>query len=298
MGYELAPRWVLKSSIGVEYLDSSISASPIVDKDKLWSASVGLAYNADLFMPRDHDDSQSRYAIEIRLGAFNGAINTTVERTGSDGQPQDTVDLENLLGAADNKTFLQLDGRFRISYYHQIQLAYFGIERQSATTLENDLSLGDEVYVAGTDIETSTEFSLMRFSYAYSLMRDGQKELGVKAGLSYASFDAELGEVGSQDTQQLSAKAPLPTIGALGALTLGSNWALRADLDLFVLDFDRYSGYMGYLGLDLERKFGDIFRAGVGYNFYALHLSAKDEDLGGEFDLRIHGPKAYVSVTF
>jgi outer membrane protein len=298
MGYELAPRWLLKSTIGVEYLDSSISASPIVDKEKLWSASVGLAYNADLFMPRDHDDSQSRYGIEIRLGAFNGAINTTVERTASDGQPQDTVDLENLLGAADNKTFLQLDGRFRISYYHQIQLAYFGIERQSATTLENDLSLGDEVYVAGTDIETSTEFSLIRFSYAYSLMHDGQKELGVKAGLSYASFDAELGEVGSQDKQQLSAKAPLPTIGALGALTLGSNWELRADLDLFVLDFDRYSGYMGYLGIDLERKFGDIFRAGVGYNFYALHLSAKDEDLGGEFDLRIHGPKAYVSFTF
>jgi hypothetical protein len=129
-------------------------------------------------------------------------------------------------------------------------------------------------------------------------MRDGQKELGVKAGLSYVSFDAELGEVDSPDKQQLSARAPLPTIGALGALTLGSNWALRADLDLFVLDFDRYSGYMGYLGLDLERKFGEVFRAGVGYNFYALHLTAKDEDLGGEFDLRIHGPKAYISFTF
>jgi outer membrane protein len=298
MGYELAPRWVLKSSLGVEYLDSSITASPIVDSDRQWSGSIGLAYNADLFVPRDHESTQSPYAIEIRLGAFNGAINTTVERTASDGQPQDTVDIENLLGAADNKTFLQLDGRFRIGYYHQIQLGYFALERESATTLENDLSLGDEVYVEGTDIETSTEFSLLRFSYAYSLMRDGQKELGVKAGLSYVSFDAELGEVDSPDKQQLSARAPLPTIGALGALTLGSNWALRADLDLFVLDFDRYSGYMGYLGLDLERKFGEVFRAGVGYNFYALHLTAKDEDLGGEFDLRIHGPKAYISFTF
>jgi len=298
MGYQLAPRWLLKGNLGVEYLGSSISASPIVGNDRPWSASVGLAYNADLFMPRDHEDSESRYAIEIRLGAFNGSINTTVERTGPDGLPQDSVDLENLLGAADNKTFLQLDGRFRISPFHQIQLGYFKIERQSSTTLVNDLSFDDQVYAAGTDIETSSDFSLLRFSYAYSLMHDGQKELGVKAGLSYVSYDAELGEVGAQDKQQLEAKAPLPTIGALGALTLGSHWELRADLDLFVLDFARYSGYMGYLGLDLERAFGDVFKAGIGYNFYALHLEAKDEDLGGELDLRIHGPKAYVSFTF
>jgi hypothetical protein len=138
----------------------------------------------------------------------------------------------------------------------------------------------------------------LRFSYAYSLMRDGQKELGVKAGLSYATFDAALQEVDSPDKQNFSARAPMPTIGALGSLTLGQNWQLAADLNLFAGDFDRYSGFMAFLSLDLDRRFGDVFRAGVGYNFYALNLTAKDEDLGGELDLRIHGPKAYISLTF
>jgi outer membrane protein len=298
MGYQLADRWLLKTNIGLEYLDSSIAASPIVDSDQLWSASVGLAYNADIFVPRDYEDTESGFALEIRLGAFSGAISTTVERSAGDGQPQDTTDIENLLGAADNKTFLQLDGMFRINYYHQLQLGYFNLERQSSTTLVNDHSLGDETYLAGTEIETSTELSLLRFSYAYSLMHDGQKELGVKAGISYTRFEAVIGEVDTQDKQNLDASAPLPTIGALGELTLGENWALGADLDLFVLDFSRYSGFMGFLGLDLERRFGDTFKAGVGYNLYTLHLEAKDENLGGELDLRIHGPKAYVSFTF
>jgi len=298
MGYQLADRWLLKSSLGVEYLDSSITASPIVGSDKQWSASVGLAYNADLFVPRDHEDTESGYGLEIRIGAFSGSISTTIERAANDGQPQDSTDLENLLNAADYKTFLQLDGRFRINNYHQFQLGYFALQRQSATTLVNDLSLGDEIYLAGTDIETGTETSLLRFSYAYSLMHDGQKELGVKAGLSYFRFEAEVGEVGSGQKQDFKGRAPLPTIGVLGNLTLGSNWTLGADLDMFVLDFARYSGYMGFLGLDLERKFGEVFRAGVGYNFYVLHLNAKDENLGGEFDLRIHGPKAYISFAF
>jgi outer membrane protein len=298
MGYQLADRWLLKSSLGVEYLDSSITASPIVDRDRLLSASVGLAYNADLFTPREYEDNEGGYAFEFRLGAFSSSISTTVERTAGDGQPQDTVDLENLLNAAENKTFLQLDGNFRINYYHQLQVGYFGLERESATTLENDLSLGDEIYVAGTEIETSSDFSLLRFSYAYSLMHDGQKELGVKAGLSYIHFEAQLGEIGAQEKQYMKASAPLPTIGVLGELTLGEHWLLGADLDLFVLDFNRHSGYMGFLTVDLERKFGEVFRAGIGYNLYALGLSAKDKDLGGELNLWIHGPKAYISFTF
>ena len=250
------------------------------------------------FRSRDSEDTPNGYTFELRLGAFNGAIGTTIEQATGNGQQQDTTDLENLLDAADNKTFLQFDGRFRMGFYHQIQLGYFDLRRQSATTLVNDLNFDDQIYLAGTDIETSTEFSVLRTSYGYSLMRDGQKELAVKAGLSYVRFEAELGEVGSGQKQQVSTSAPLPTIGAIGTLPLGSKWLLGADLDLFALDFERYSGFMGYLSVDLARKFGDVFKLGVGYNFYTLSLSAKDEALGGELDLRIHGPKAYVSFTF
>jgi len=297
-GYELAPKWLLKANLGVRFLDPSISDSPIVDKDRLWSASVGLAYNADLFIPRDHEDDLTGYDFELRLGAFSSSIRTTVEQRLGDGTPTDTTDLENLLRAADNKVFLQFDTKFRISVFHQLQLGYFKLQRESATTLVNDHTFEDTFYPAGTDIETDTEFSLWRFSYAYSLMRDSQKELGIKAGLSYASFDIDLGVVGSQEEQRVSAKAAMPTFGALGALTLGEHWSLGADLDLFFGDFDRYDGLMAFLSLDLDRKFGDVFKAGVGYNVYALRLNAKDEDLGGRLSLTVHGPKAYISFTF
>ena len=297
-GYELAPKWLLKAGLDLEFFDSAISESPIVDRDRQWSASVGLAYNADLFVPRDHDDSRSGYSFEFRVGAFSSSISTTVEQRAGDGQPADTTDLENLLRAADNKTFLQLDTNFRINFFHQLQLGYFELRRESATTLENDLTFDDQLYDAGTEIETDTEFSLLRFSYAYSLMHDGQKELGVKAGLSYARFDIDVGEVGAQEAQHLNVRAPMPTFGALGSLTLGQNWSLGADLNFFLGDFDRYEGRMAYLALDLERKFGEVFRAGVGYNVYALRLTAKDKELGGELSLTIHGPKAYISFTF
>ena len=55
---------------------------------------------------------------------------------------------------------------------------------------------------------------------------------------------------------------------------------------------------MGFLSIDLERRFGDFIGAGIGYNFHGLRLTAKDDDLGGEFDLRYHGPKVYLSFAF
>ena len=113
-----------------------------------------------------------------------------------------------------------------------------------------------------------------------------------------ADFDIDLGVAGSPDEQRVSATAPMPTFGALGTLTLGEYWTLGADLNLFIGDFDRYDGLMAYLGLDLDRRFGDVFRVGVGYNVYALRLDAKDSDLGGRLNLTVHGPKAYVSLTF
>ena len=55
---------------------------------------------------------------------------------------------------------------------------------------------------------------------------------------------------------------------------------------------------MTYVSLDLDRKFGDVFAAGVGYNFYSTRLQAKDEDLRGTLRIRHHGPKLYLSLVF
>lgn len=298
LGYELAPRWLLKTSIGVEFLDDTIVDSPIVSRDRQWSASLGLAYNADLFLPRGYQGPLREQGIEIRLGSFSSLTNTTVQRNTDGGQSGDPVDIEDLLGVADRQTVFQIDARIRNGYYHQFELGYFRTQRRSTTTLDQDLIFGDLALGAGTDVETRLESSLLRFSYAYSLLRDTQKEFAVKAGISYVQFDSRLAEVDSQQSERLSAEAPLPTVGALGAIALNEDWRLAADLNLFALDFDRYSGFMGFLSVDLQRQLGDFLSAGVGYNFYTLNLTAKDQDLGGKLKLRQHGPKLFFSVGF
>jgi len=275
LGYELTPHWLLSTTVGVEFLDSAVTASPIIERDHTWSASVGLAYNVDLFEPVGYD-SEQRQAIEIRLGAFNSTIDTEVIRDASGGQPGDEIDLEDFLGIADRETIFQLDALFRVAYYHRFELGYFELQRRSPTTLERDVNFGDQTFLAGTEVETSMKTEVVRLAYSYSLMRDQQKELGVTAGLSYSRFETTLRAEATQQAEQLEVKVPLPTLGIFGSAALGNKWRLGADIQVFALDIS----------------------AGIGYTFYGLRLEAKDEDLRGTFRMRHYGPKLYLSFLF
>jgi hypothetical protein len=288
----------LSTTVGLEFLDSAVTASPIIERDQTWSASIGLAYNADLFEPREYDGDRQQQTIEIRLGAFNSTIDTEVIRDASAGQPGDEIDLEDFLGIADRETIFQLDALFRIGYYHRLELGYFELQRRSPTTLERDVNFGDQTFLAGTEVETSMETEVVRLAYSYSIMRDQQKELGVTAGLSYSRFETAISAEATQQAEQLEVKVPLPTLGIFGSVALGSEWRLGADIQVFALDFDRYDGFMSYLSLGLDRKFGDVISLGLGYTFYGLRLEAKDEDLRGTFRMRHYGPKLYLSFLF
>jgi len=298
LGYELTPNWLLSSTVGIEFLDSVVTNSPIVDKDRLWSANIGLAYNADLFRPREYGDDSPQEVIEIRVSAFSSTIDTRVIRDAVDGQPGGELDLEDFLGIADHETIFQLDAFYRFANFHRLELGYFELQRQSLTTLERDVDFGDETFVAGTEVESSMRTEILRLAYSYSLMRDQQKELGVSLGMSFSHFETGIVAESTQQSERLKVQLPLPTMGIFASVALGYDWRLSADIDLFALDFDGHDGFMTYVSLDLDRKFGDVFAAGIGYNLYSMRLQSKNEALRGTLRIRHHGPKVYISLAY
>lgn len=286
VGYRLSRQWLLTSTVGLEFLDSAVSASPIVEHDRIWSASIGLAYNADLFEPQDHDEGQQQQAIELRFAAFGSSIDSEVVRDASNGQPGDEIDMEDVLGVPNSETILQLDAIFRVAYYHRFEFGTFELKRNSTKTLTQDINFGDQTFIAGTTVETRMESEVLRVAYGYSLMRDGQKELGVSAGVSFLQFETELQASATQQRDRVKVSTPLPTLGVFGSLALGSKWRLGADIDVFALDFDHYDGYLAYASLGLDRKFGDLIRVGVGYNLYTIRLESKEDRLRGTLKSR------------
>jgi hypothetical protein len=170
---------LLTGTVGLEFLDSEITDSPIVDRDQMLSGNLGLAYNVNVFRPRYYDGSAPRSSkFEFRLGAFQDQVSTKVKKDTEDGVPGSEIDLEDVLGTADEETVWQFDAIVRLGDYHRLEMGYFELGRSSETSLDSEIEFGGEILPAETLVATQNDIQIWRAGYAYSLIRDAQKELG------------------------------------------------------------------------------------------------------------------------
>lgn len=298
-GYALADKWLLSGAIGLEQLDSAITDSPIVERDDIWSARIGLAYNANVFQPRDYDDSAPQTPnFDLRVGAFQDSISTKVVKDTSDGVPGFEIDIEDLLGATDEKTVAQVDATLRLGHYHRLEFGYFELGRNSATTLVSDLAFGDELFLAGTEVNTRVDTRVFRAGYAYSLIRDAQKEFGVMAGVHVSRFDTDISAVATGQSVRSKAATPLPVIGAHASIFVNDKTTIGAKLQIFRTDFDRFEGSLNYASLDIQHRIASAFSIGLGYSYYGMKLSSSDSDVNGYIKVRHHGPAAFFTIGY
>jgi len=299
IGYTITERWLLSVSAGYEWLDSAISDSPVVGRDALWSTNVGIAYNNDIFQKREHaGGSFTKPGLELRAGIYSNNIDSRIIRRPVDGGPGEEVSLEDVLGVDRKKNVLQIDAIYRFAQFHRLELGYFELGRDSRTTLLTDITIGDETFLQGTEIDVDADFKVTRLTYGFSLMNDSQKELGLLVGMHITNYDALV--VAEQTGQRVesSVSTPLPVIGIFGGLALGEKTDLSASVQLFRMEFDHYDGSLNALYLGLKHNFTERVGAGIGYNFFALNLDSPDAKLRGTLHVRHHGPIVFAAFRF
>ena len=64
------------------------------------------------------------------------------------------------------------------------------------------------------------------------------------------------------------------------------------------MDFHRYEGSLNFATLDWQRRIGDLFRIGIGYNYYGLNLDSRDNDIRGSVKIVHHGPEVFLNMAF
>lgn len=298
-GYALSDRWLLAGNFGIEKLDSNIMASPIVDRDRVLSAGIGLAYNADLFQPREYDLAGPKQPqFEIRVSGFFDTIDTKVTKDTVDGVPGFEADLEDFLGAPDAETVLQMDAVLRLAHYHRLEFGWFELGRNSTIVTSRDFAFGDEVFPAGTEVDVNVDASVFRAGYAYSLIRNAQLELAVMAGVHITDLDTRIAAGSTGQEAASVAGTPLPVIGAQAAIFLSDKTTVGAKLQLFRTDFDRYEGSLNYAMIDIQHQLSDNIGVGLAYNYYGIKLTSSDRDVNGSLKIVHHGPMLFLSVSY
>ncbi len=298
-GYAINNRWLLSVSLHHEWLASEISDSPIVDKNSVWSGNIGIAYNNDIFRTPEYEGELFRSAgLEFRIGMYNNQTDSKIIQRPVDGSPPEEIDVEDVLGVNRRKSIIHFEGVWRFAHFHRLEIGHFQLGRDSNTTLLEEIRLGDEVFPEGTVIDVDAELRITKFAYGFSLMNDAQKELGILAGIHITNYEALVVAPGTGQRVETSINTPLPVIGAYGSVALGPRTDLSANLQLFRMEFDHYSGSLNTFYLGLAHYFTDTIGAGIGYNVYLMNLDSADDDLRGSLKMRHHGPIVFASFNF
>ena len=177
-------------------------------------------------------------------------------------------------------------------------MGYFELSRDGNTVLEESIEIGGVEFPAGTTVSSGFDTRILRFGYAYSLMKDQQKELAVMAGVHYSSLDTRVSAAETGQNVRSDAETPLPVVGVQGSLALGAKMRLGAKIQIFRLEFDRYEGSLNYLALDLQYPISEHFGVGVSYTYYTLDLDSKNEDLRGSLEVTHRGPALFLNMAF
>ena len=299
VGFAITNKWLLSGRISHEWLGSAITDSPVVARDRLWSGSIGIAYNSDVFRGVGYEGDSFRIpGLEIRAGIYKNNTDSKFIRLPTGGGPAEEIRLEDVLGVNKKDDILHLDGVFRFAHFHRLQFGYLELGRESSKTLLVDLPIGDEVFPAGTLIDVDTDLESWRLSYGFSLMNDAQKELGVLAGMHVTEIESRI--LAPETGQRVESKVdtPLPVIGVFGSVAITEKTKLDASIEIFRMEFDRYEGSLNAFYIGATHYFNDTLGAGIGYNYFAMNLDSAAEGLRGSVQLRHHGPIVFASFNF
>jgi hypothetical protein len=243
----------------------------------------------------DHPALNDRFT--FGAGAFFPQTTTQASLTSNRTGIGTSVDFEETLDMARSKTVPTFYGRWRVNQRWRIDAEYFQLNRSSERVIDRQIDWGDQSFAANTTVSAKFNFSDLRISGGYSFFRTPDKELGVGLGLHMAWYDVSLNSSTSgRDGQDVL--APLPVLSLYGNFALTDTWAVGARLDRFSLSYDKFSGGLTSLALDLQYQPFRHVGFALGYRGLFIEAEVEGDRVTGKFRQTFQGPMASVSVSF
>ena len=246
----------------------------------------------------DHAALRDRFY--FALGAFFPRTTTSAELESRSGVGAN-IDFENTLGMKESKTVPMAMARWRTGNRWRIEAEYFQMNRTGEKTVDRTINWGDQTFPVNSTVSSKFDFSDLRLSAGYSFFRTKDKEVGVGVGLHVAAYAATLsgifnGAPIASETEKVT--APLPVLSFYGQFALTDRWAVAGRMDRFALKYDKFSGNLTGIGLDVMYQPFKNVGFGFGSRALALKMSAEDNGRKAEFKQTFQGPLVYANVSF
>ena len=242
---------------------------------------------------------QSTERFAITFGAF---VTDRVSRTRLDSNDHDGTEIsfEDDLGLQSSHTVARLGGYGWLGsrHRHRVDIEIFDLSRNVTDQLSKDIIFGDEIFTAGTVVETNSDVTIINVDYTFALLVRERGYFGLVGGLHVTEMTMGLHASGVGTTETATLTAPLPLFGVRGEYALSDRFTLRGAAQRLVLEIDSTTGAFSDLYAGVDYRFESNLALGLAYNAVSMDIEAKKNDFAGRLDWRYDGFLLYMSYTF
>jgi hypothetical protein len=269
---------------------------------------VSMLATAVLAVPAGSARAQSEELpwekFSIAVGGFLTESDTSIQVNSQTLGVGAVVDLENVLGVERSFGTYRIDARYRFGQTrrHEVEFHYFDSRRTGDKVLAEDLQIGDKFFPAGTGVVTQFDMKFANADYVYNFLMDDRVRFGASIGLHTTGVRLTVSDSGSQEVEEEDFTAPLPMVGLRAEVLMTQRWRLKADLNLFYLEYDNYTGRLGDSILAIEYVPWKNFGIGAGLNAINYRVEADADadltDFNGELRFQLTGFMLYGRYFF
>jgi len=182
-------------------------------------------------------------------------------------------------------TFKQLKVVLRPGQKHKLRFEYTPITYDAIGAIKRDIIFNGQKYPVSLPVATNLQWKAYRFVYEYDFVSRDRGFFGLLLEAKYTDVQATLSNI--LVSEFVSAKAPIPTIGAIGRVYVAPNISITGELSGLTtgsLGGDDYRAHYADFDLYGTVNFTNNVGAQVGYRSFNVFYHVKEDE--GELNLK------------
>lgn len=216
-----------------------------------------------------------------------------------------SIDLESDLHLSDRAVLPAVNAGVQLGRF-VLGADFYSLHRSASRMASRDINFDDVTYPVGAAIDTRFDSDIYRLTIGYDLIQRKNAELGVAIGGHVTDFKIELTGRGAIEgttviashSRRKSVLAPLPTIGAFGAVEVAPRLTLGGRVDWLQLSVGDYDGRLWNAHAELSYRVHRNIALGVMYRYVDYRLDIHKPDWTGRMTYRFKGPALVVRAGF
>jgi len=233
----------------------------------------------------------------VRGTFFAAQLNTNLHLD-SGAVPGTLLNAEHDLGMKGRLNQGRMELIFRLRERHRLRVDYFGSDRDGDRAIGRNIVFAGNTFMSGDVVQSDLQYSMLGFTYTYSLIRTERFEVGAGLGVHLLQADARGTDVTLQEHAESSGVGAFPTPALDATWAISQRFAFTARGQYLNATVHGTSGSLGDYHADLQYRWRPNFEIGLGYEEIRAQLETERKTSPAGFALSVRGPELFLRASF